>query len=245
MVASDSAPARDAHIVTSFDGDLSALADTIDTMGRLAVAQTRDAVRVVIDRETTIGAQVLVREADMNALEARVNDQVVRLLALRQPVADDLRTAVAALKVATMLERVGDYAASAARRGPELAQATAVPIRTPVARMGDLVTAMLDDALVAYARCDVALARAIRQRDADVDALHSGLFRELLTYMMEDPRTITACSHLMFIAKTLERVGDQATNIAEVAQYRATGMMPRDERVKDDTACWALAPLPS
>jgi len=225
---------KDAHIVTSYDENLRELDARIDRMGALAIAQTRDTISLVVHRDLAMAARILEREAEMNDLDFRVNEQVVRLLALRQPMADDLRAVVTCLKVAGMLERVGDYTANAARRAPALTQMTPFPVRGPVSRMGDLVIGMLDDALSAFRHPDVTLASQVRERDEEVDALHASLFRELLTYMMEDPRTITACTHLMFVSKNLERIGDQATNIAEAAHYRATGTMLVGERTKGD-----------
>ncbi|WP_041793712.1 phosphate signaling complex protein PhoU [Pararhodospirillum photometricum] len=225
---------KDAHIVTSYDEALRDLDARIDRMGALAIAQTRDTIALVVQRDPTMATRILEHENEMNELEYRVNEQVVRVLALRQPVADDLRAVVTCLKVAGMLERIGDYTANAARRAPVLTQLANFPVRGPVSRMGDLVIGMLDDALRAFREPDDALASLVRERDEEVDALHASLFRELLTYMMEDPRTITACTHLMFVSKNLERIGDQATNIAEAAHYRATGTMISGDRPKGD-----------
>ncbi|WP_242469923.1 phosphate signaling complex protein PhoU, partial [Rhodospirillum rubrum] len=232
-------PTPDTHIVSSYDEELRKLDGRIQQMGGLAIAQTRDAIEVILGRHPDVAARIFVREDEMNGLEHQVNEQVVRLLALRQPVADDLRTVITGLKVSGMLERVGDYAANAAKRGLTLQDAAPIPVRGPVSRMGDLVIAMLDDALKAFQTRDADLACQVRDRDAEVDELHSSLFRELLTYMLEDPRSISACSQLMFVSKNLERVGDQATNVAEAAYYRATGRILAGERPKSDTTTQA------
>ncbi|GEO80843.1 phosphate signaling complex protein PhoU [Pararhodospirillum oryzae] len=227
---------KNAHIVTSYDDNLRLLYALLDRMGALAISQTRDTIALVVQRAPETAERILEHEAEMNELDVRVNEQVIRLLALRQPLADDLRGVVSGLKVASMLERIGDYSANAARRAPAIANLSAFPVRGPVSRMGDLVIGMLDDALRAFRDPDPALAALVRERDEEVDALHASLFRELLTYMMEDPRTITACTHLMFVSKNLERIGDQATNIAEAAHYRATGCILSGERPKGDTS---------
>jgi phosphate transport system protein len=229
------------HTVRSYDDELRGLDSLIQQMGGLAISQTRDAIQGIVEQRSDHTETIQRREAKINALEHEVNEQVVRLLALRQPVANDLRSVVTALKAASMLERVGDYAANAALRGLAMVDGAMVPVKSPVTRMGELVVAMLDDALRAFQDRDAELAVLVRERDAEVDALHSSLFRELLTYMLEDPRNITACSHLMFVSKNLERVGDQATNIAEAAYYRATGKDLDTDRPKDDTSVSAVA----
>lgn len=228
------------HTVRSYDGDLRALDTRIQQMGGLAIAQARDAVDVIVTRNTANVARVQERENEINRMEHEVNELVVRTLALRQPMADDLRAVVMALKIASMLERVGDHAVGAVRRGLSLDPRTTVPVRGPVSRMGELVVALLDDALRAFADKDVDLACQVRARDSEVDALHSSLFRELLTYMLEDPRSISTCSQLMFVSKSLERIGDQATNIAEAAYYRATGKTLHDDRRKEDDTATAV-----
>ncbi|MGB1027273.1 MAG: phosphate signaling complex protein PhoU, partial [Rhodospirillaceae bacterium] len=160
----------------------------------------------------------------------------VRVLALRQPLADDLRSVVTALKVAGMLDRVGDYGAEAAERAQQLVAGPEIPVHGTIRRMGSLVRDMYVDAADAFLSRDPLLAKSVWARDEEVDAVHSGLFRELLTYMLEDPRLISSCSHLLFISKTVERYGDQATNIAEAAYYRTTGYPMEGERPKGDVS---------
>ncbi len=233
----------EAHIVRSFDDLLKTLEKTVQEMGALAIAQVREAIESIVQNDLELAGRVMEREGTMNRLEHQINEQVVRLLALRQPVADDLRSVVTALKVASMLERVGDYASNAAKRGAGLPTSSVVPVKGPVTRMGHMATTLLNEALTAFAERDPDMARTVWEQDEEVDALHSSLFRELLTYMLEDPRSISACSHLMFIAKNIERVGDQATNIAEAAYYRATAKtLDTDSRPKSDATSTMVAP---
>lgn len=241
MSQASKTPDTPPHTVRAFDADLAALDTTLAEMGR-AVLDGLDQALDVMGTGDRVRAQAISdADATVDALEARVNETTVRMLALRQPVADDLRAIVAGLRCATMLERAGDYVAGAARRA--LADTASPPGRTvaSVQRMGREVGALLGRALDAYQRGDVGTARAVWQADAEIDALHSSLFRELLTYMMEDPRDIGVCSHLMFVAKNLERIGDQATNIAELAVYRVTGETLGHARPKHDGASFARA----
>jgi len=241
MSQASGTPDTPPHTVRAFDADLAALGATLAEMGR-AVLDSLDQALTVMGTGDRVRAQAISdADATVDALEARVNETTVRMLALRQPVADDLRAIVAGLRCATMLERAGDYVAGAARRA--LADTASPPGRSvaSVQRMGREVGALLGRALDAYQRGDVEAARAVWQADADIDALHSSLFRELLTYMMEDPRDIGVCSHLMFVAKNLERIGDQATNIAELAVYRVTGETLGHARPKHDGASFARA----
>ncbi len=235
-------PPDSPHTLHAFDDELAALDATLAEMGRTVLHGLDEALAAMGSGDRARAHAVSDADATVDALEARVNESTVRLLALRQPVADDLRAIVAGLRCATMLERAGDYVAGAARRA--MADTSAAPPGRTVAsvqRMGREVGALLGRALDAYARSDAATARAVWEADADIDALHSSLFRELLTYMMEDPRDIGVCSHLLFVAKNLERIGDQATNIAELAVYRATGETLGHARPKHDLATFARA----
>ncbi|MBB4266780.1 phosphate signaling complex protein PhoU [Roseospira visakhapatnamensis] len=229
------------HIVRAFDTDLAALDDTLVKMGDHVGTQIRDALAALVARDPAGAAAVDRADAAVDALEQLLNEQAVRLLALRQPKADDLRAVVTALRAATMLERAGDYAAGAARRGvADLAQPPGQSMAA-VRRIGERVSDLLAQAVRAYLDQDVEAALAVWHGDVEIDSLHSSLFRELLTYMLEDPRDIGVCSHLLFVAKNLERIGDQATNIAELAHYRVTGTTPDGGRPKDDLATFATA----
>ena len=162
------------------------------------------------------------------------------MLALRQPMARDLREIVGALKAASMLERIGDYAKNVAKRTAALVEMPPVPSAQTVVRLGMLAQEMIKDVLDAYIARDAEKAELVRQRDKELDALHTSIFRELLTYMMEDPRNITACTHLLFIAKNIERIGDHATNIAEVVMFVVQGRTPADQRPKDDVTSFTV-----
>lgn len=223
------------------DDELASLDAALADMGRAVLDGLDGALDALAGQDGARARAVSAADADVDAMEAHISDTAVRLLALRQPVADDLRAIVAALRCATMLERAGDYVAGAARRA--LADTAPPPGRSvaSVQRMGREVGALLHRAMMAYGRGDTAEARAVWEADAEVDALHSSLFREMLTYMMENPRHIGVCSHLLFVAKNLERIGDQATNIAELAVYRATGEALGHGRPKHDQASFARA----
>lgn len=225
------------HIVRSYDEELRRLDGRIERMGAIAIDQTRDIIALMVDCDPATMDRVLRREEEMNELEYAVNLHAVRLIALRQPMANDLRTVVSSLKIAGMLERVGDYTFSAAKRAADLLDVLPnLPISTPVARMGELIVSMLEDALKALRNRDEDLVERVRARDAEVDSLHSELFRSLLRCMASDPSKIPACINLMFVSKNLERIGDQATNVAESAYFRITGEELPDDRIKKDTS---------
>jgi phosphate transport system protein len=175
----------------------------------------------------------------IDALEQVINEDVARLIALRAPIAGDLRTVLTVLKISGNLERVGDYAKNIAKRTSVLVQISPVGGSTgAVRRMARAVDSMMKDALDAYIQRDVALAEDVRQRDMDVDQMYNALFREFLTHMMEDPRNITACMHLHFIAKNIERMGDHVTSIAEQVIYLVTGEAPDEDRPKRDSTSY-------
>ena len=212
------------HIVKSYDEDLNHLAAEVARMGGLTEAEVSDALETVTRRDTTLAQSVIERDQKLDALNAEIERKSIRLIALRQPVAQDLRRAVSAMKIASNLERCGDLAKNIAKRGVVLAESEPItPLTRSIDRMGKLVAGRLKDVLDAYTGGEVERARAVWSRDDEVDEHYNSLFRELLTYMMADPRTIAACAHLLFIAKNLERIGDHATNIAEIVYYEITG----------------------
>ena len=211
------------HIVRSFDEELKRLTSTIGRMGGLAEAQIANAIQAVARRDTELAASVVEADRRIDDLEREVDNQAVQMLALRQPVASDLRSIVGALRIASDVERIADYAANVAKRAIALSQMAPVRPAHAVPRMGRFVQEMIKDVLDAYANRDVDKAVAVWSRDEELDEMYSSLFRELLTYMMEDPRNITASTHLLFIAKNVERIGDHATNIAELVHYQITG----------------------
>jgi phosphate transport system protein len=221
------------HILRSFDEDLRDLTNRIAEMGALAERQVADALAALADRDLETAAKVIERDAEVDALEEAIDQSVVRLLAIRQPMAVDLRIVTMALKISNDLERASDYAVSIAKRSqrlsgqPELAPAQRIP------SMGEICLEMMKDVLDAYVERDADKAMEVFERDEEVDELYDGLFRELVTYMLEDPRTISRCIDLMFIAKNLERIGDHATNVAEKIHYMIQGTQinrPRHEK---------------
>ena len=223
------------HIVKTFDEDLAQLVNTIAEMGGLAESQLADAVTALAKRDEALAVRVIEHDERQDELEEDIEAQVIRMLALRQPVALDLRTVVAALKIAAELERIGDYAKNVAKRSLTLMQTQPVGnAANTIMRMGTIAGDMIHNVIDAYLNRDMVKADEVRARDQDVDQLHTGLFRELLTYMMEDPRNITACTHLLFVAKNIERIGDHATNIAESVYYLVAGERYERERSKND-----------
>ncbi|WP_169546065.1 phosphate signaling complex protein PhoU [Sneathiella aquimaris] len=232
------------HIVRSFDEDLQEMRNTIIEMGGLAESQLEAAVRALMDRNTDLAQATIEADVAVDELEQKIDSLAIKLLALRNPVADDLRLVISALKIASLLERVADYSANIAKRVIALNLAPAIRPVSAIPRMGEMVRHMIDDILTAYAQEDVELAYDVWRRDRDVDQLYNSMFRELLTYMMEDPRSITSCTHLIFMAKNIERVGDHMTNIAEIIVYQITGQAPKEKRPKGDKTSITMIDLP-
>ena len=228
------------HIVKSFDEALMRLAEVIQRMGGIAETQISEAIDAVVRRDADLASRVIEDDRKVDALERQIDDMAIKMLALRQPVASDLRFVVGTLKISAEVERVGDYAKNIAKRAVALSQmAPLKPVRV-VHRMGDVAQEMIKDVLDAYAQRDIERAVAVWERDAELDELHSSLFRELLTYMMEDARNITGSTHLLFIAKNIERIGDHATNIGEQVHYIVTGKPIDASRPKGDSAEYAV-----
>jgi phosphate transport system protein len=223
------------HIVKSFDEDLKRLNNVIAEMGGLAEAQLTRAVESLVRRNTELATQVVQDDKRIDALETEVGQMTVRMLALRQPMAQDLREVVAAIKIASDIERIGDYAKNIAKRAIVLsAHAPLKPVAS-IPRMSQLALHIIKDVLDAYIEKDAEGARAAWRRDEEVDEMYNSVFREMLTYMMEDPRNIGPCTHLLFIAKNIERIGDHATNVAEIVYYLVHGKSLDEERPKGDT----------
>jgi phosphate transport system protein len=223
------------HIVRSYEDELNSLAAECVRMGGLCEAQVADAVTGVVKRNQELAASVVVRDDKLDEAERDIERKTIRLIALRQPVADDLRRAVAAMKVANNLERCGDLAKNIAKRTLVIIESDPLtPLTRSIERMGKLVLGRLSSVLDAYSRSDLERALAVWSQDDEVDEHYNSLFRELLTYMMGDPRTITACAHMLFVAKNLERIGDHATNIAEIVHYEITGAEMAGGRPKTD-----------
>ncbi len=230
------------HIIKSYDDELRRLNNTIMQMGGLAEGQLAAAIDAVMKRDSELAARVVADDTTVDQLEHEVDGLVVRLLALRQPMARDLRDILAALRIASDLERICDYAANVAKRSIVLNQLPAVrPVYT-LPRMVKLAQALTKDVLDAYVARDADKALIVWARDEELDEMYSSLFRELLTYMMEDPRNITASTHLLFMAKNVERIGDHATNIAETVYFLVNGSPLTQARPKRDNSNEAVAP---
>ena len=228
------------HTVKRFDEELERLNATINEMGGLAEVQLAQALTAVRDRDTALAEQVISDDARVDALDVVVQQQTVELLVLRQPMAVDLRVVLSSIKIAAALERIADYAKNTARRSIVLAQGNApTSAVSGIDRLGRLVRTALKDVLDAFANGDVEKARDVWERDEKIDQVYTGLFRELLTYMMEDQRNITACMHLLFMAKNIERAGDHVTNIAEMVSFRITGQYFAEERRKGSAELYA------
>lgn len=224
------------HTVRSFDDELAKLQQLISRMGEFAGRQIRDVAQALVTRNSALAGEIATRDLELDQLEREIEAQAIRVLALRQPVAQDLRYVVAALKVATDIERIGDYAANAAKRTVVLCSFPPVGSLNGFERMATLVQANLSAAVRAFVTGDSEAADRVWAADTPVDTIHTGIFRELLTHMIEDSRTITPAVHLLFIAKNLERIGDHATNIAESAHFAVRGDLLPDQRPKADHA---------
>lgn len=232
------------HIVQKYDDELKKLSTLIVQMGGLAESQLSAAVEAIVKRDSSLASEVVKSDAKIDVLRNQVDDFAIELLARRQPLANDLRVIVSALRISSEIERIGDYAKNVAKRAVALNQAPLVRPVHAIPRMAALVQALIKDTLDAYITADSAKADAVWARDEEVDELYTSLFRELLTYMMEDPRSITSSTHLLFIAKNIERIGDHATNIAELIHYTVTGEMQKEDRPKGDDTAYAVVNAP-
>jgi len=230
------------HIVKAYDEELRTLHNFIVRMGGMVESQIAGAIQALVRRDSEL-AQTLIKVDDkIDDLNFDVDSFATRMLALRQPVAEDLRNVVGALKISSDLERMADYATNVAKRAVALAAMPPVKPLYTIPRMSRLVQEMLRDVLDAYVRGDVDTAIDVWHRDAEVDDMYNSLFRELLTYMMEDPRSITPCTQLLFVAKNIERIGDHATNISETIHFLVLGERLRDSRPRGDSSPFAVAP---
>lgn len=224
------------HIMSAFDRDLETVQALVVKMGGLVEAQIVDAATALETRDDELAQSVRKRDRAVDAFEEQINEEAARLIALRAPTASDLRIALSVIKISGNLERVGDYSKNIAKRTTVLLQMQQINGSTgAIRRMAQAVEGMLKDAIDSYIQRDEKLAADVRARDIEIDQMYNALFREFLTYMLEDPRNITACMHLHFIAKNIERMGDLATSIAEQVIYLVTGEMPDDERPKSES----------
>ncbi len=232
------------HIVKSFDDQLEELRRTIVRMGGMAETAVSNSVEALMRRDGEMARQIIEADKEIDQLEHDVDEMTVRLLALRQPMAIDLREVLCALKISTDLERIGDYACNIAKRALALSQMRPVAqLRSP-RRMAVLVQNQIKRVIDAYVERDTEKALEVWRGDEEVDEMYTSLFRELLTYMMEDPRDITPGTHLLFVARNIERIGDHATNIAEYITYLTTGEWTTLGRPKADTSSFAVLEAP-
>ena len=232
------------HIVRSYDEQLRRLRDMVARMGGLAERQVHDSTIALVRRDVALAAEVVARDAALDALEREVEAFCIRILATRQPMASDLRFIVAAMKVSHNLERIGDYARNGAKRSIVVAQQPQIGSLNGFLRMSQLVQENLKLAIDALVSEDAEAAARVWAADEPIDAVYNGIFREMLTHMMEDARNITAATHLLFIAKNMERIGDHATNIAETVHYAVRGDSLPDDRPKADSSASAVVKPP-
>ena len=222
------------HTVKAFDEDITRLRGLIAEMGGLAEVAIQEAMQALVTGDEELAAGVVERDLKLDRLESEVDELAVRVIALRAPMADDLREIIAALKIAGVVERIGDYAKNIAKRVWRIEGRNRFEPLTLIPAMGDVCVEMVHDVLTAFAARDPVMAREVIATDDKVDAFYDSIFRNLVSYMVENPATISSAAQLLFIARNLERVGDHATNVAEMVHYAATGHYPPDER-EDDT----------
>ena len=223
------------HTVKAFDDEIGALRGLIAEMGGLAEVAIAQSVEALVKRDTDLAAQVIANDARLDALEVDVDRLAVRIIALRAPMADDLRDVISALKISGIIERIGDYAKNIAKRVGEVKGRAKIEPLTLIPAMAEIAQSMVKDVLDAYAARDAQLAIEVVDRDDKVDEFYNSIFRNLVAHMMENPATISSAAQLLFVARNLERIGDHATNVAELVYHAATGAyytdrdMPRGE----------------
>lgn len=221
----------DQHTVKAFDEDINRLRGLIAEMGGRVETAIEEAMTALVQQDEKKAKAIVDNDGRIDALEAEVERLVVQIIALRAPLADDLREVIAALKIVGVVERIGDYAKNIAKRVPKIGDHRTIEPISILPSMAQVASEMVGDALNAFAARDALLAEAVVQRDSVVDSFYNSIFRTLVTYMVENPKTITECAHLLFIAKNIERIGDHATNVAEMVYYAATGQyLPERDR---------------
>ncbi len=234
------------HTIRAFDKDLRQVGDKIAEMSRLDAKQINDAIEALIKRDTALARRVIATDERVDELQRKIEEKVVATIARRQPMAVDLRELVGALRISNDLERVGDLAENIAKRALLLSRELVInEVVLQLQHIVDLVRDRLAYVLQSYEQADVAAVLDIRRRDKEIDALNSGLFRELITFMMEDPRNVTFCTHMLFCAKNLERIGDHVTNIAETIYYILVGRQITEQRPKADVTSRETLPITS
>jgi phosphate transport system protein len=217
------------HTVKAFDEDITRLRGLIAEMGGLAEVAIHEALDALVRGDVKLAEQVVGRDKKIDALETEVDKLAVRIIALRAPMADDLREVIAALKIGGVVERIGDYAKNIAKRVGNIERRGEFEPLTLLPAMGELASEMVHDVLTAYAARDPDLAREVIAADAKVDAFYNSIFRNLVSYMVENPATISSAAQLLFVARNIERIGDHATNVAEMVYFAATGNYPPEE----------------
>ena len=220
------------HTVKAFDEDITKLRGLIAEMGGLAEVAMAEAMEALVKGNLDLAKQVIERDKRIDSLEAEIDKLAVRIIALRAPMADDLREVIAALKIAGVVERIGDYSKNIAKSADKIEQRKRFEPLTLVPAMADLARGMVHDVMTAYAARDPVLAKAVVERDELVDAFYESLFRNLTSHMMENPATISSAAQLLFVARNIERIGDHATNVAEMVYYAATGSYLTDKEEK-------------
>jgi phosphate transport system protein len=225
-----------AHTVKAFDDELDQLRALIAEMGGLAETAITESMRALVQRDTEAAFQVVQEDARIDAIEAEVERAAVQLIALRAPMADDLRDVIAALKIASVVERIGDYAKNIAKRVHIIEGSPSIEPLSLLPEMGRIASEMVHNVLDAFAARDAEKAVLVCERDRAVDDFYNSIFRTLLTHMMENTHNITPATHLLFVAKNLERIGDHATNVAEMVYFAATGQHIAERQRGDDTA---------
>jgi phosphate transport system protein len=231
------------HIYSAYDDDLKFLSRRISEMGGLAEQMVAEAVRALVNGDTALAQKVISDDVILDHAEREIGDKAIVTIARRQPMASDLREIMGSIRIAADLERVGDLGKNTAKRVIAV-QSTGVPrkLARGLEHLSELALVQLKEVLDVYTNRSADKANAIRERDNEIDAMYTSLFRELLTYMMEDPRNITPCTHLLFCAKNIERIGDHATNIAETVYYVVTGGQMPANRPKEDTSHRVVLP---
>ncbi|MXP13962.1 phosphate signaling complex protein PhoU [Altererythrobacter confluentis] len=217
------------HTVKAFDEDITRLRGLIAEMGGLAELSIQESLEAMIKGDETLAEGVIKRDKKIDALESEVDKLSVRIIALRAPMADDLREVIAAMKIAGVVERIGDYSKNIAKRVGEIEGRKHFEPLTLLPAMGDIAAEMVHDVLTAYAARDPVLAREVIATDDKVDAFYNSIFRNVVSYMVENPATISSAAQILFVARNLERIGDHATNVAEMVHFAATGNYPPDE----------------
>ena len=217
------------HTVKAFDEDITRLRGLIGEMGGLAEVAIQEALDALVRGDEELAAKVVERDKKLDDLEMQVDKLAVRLIALRAPMADDLREVIAALKISGVVERIGDYSKNIAKRVGEIEGRSRFEPLTLLPAMGELASEMVHDVLTAYAARDPELAKEVIAADEKVDAFYNSIFRNLVSYMVENPATISSAAQLLFVARNLARIGDHATNVAEMVHFAATGTYPDDE----------------